>query len=269
MKIYERDYSYLTVEEQNEWEKLSKEEIVRKIGKVEIRKSKVRQYPKAVRHFRSLFPNNYMDFVELQNEQHLFDLVNSFSSVLVDTNITERTILNFIRDNKAYFLIASILELYRFGHHNAYIFPEFKLGNSYQVDFVIVGKSSGGYEFVFVELEHPYKNVIKADGNLGDAFRKGLAQVDDWKLWLEEYFTSLSETFEKYKNPSKQLEREFMKPDRTRYHYVVVAGRRFHFEINKAKTYRLQREALEKKIHLLHYDNICDFAKGKIGKATY
>lgn len=266
MNIYERDYTSLTDEEIKEWDSIKNQESTGRVGKV----SNLRNYPKAIRHYRSLFPNNYMDFAELQNEQqHLVELVNSFSSLLNDTSITERTILNFIREKKAYFLIASILHLYRFGHHDAFIFPEFQLGNSYQADFLIVGKRSGGYEFIFVELEHPYKNILLADGNLGNAFRKGLIQITDWKVWLEEYFSSLSETFEKYKNSRMQLEREFLKFDSSRYHYVVVAGRRTDFQINAEKTYRLQREHLKDNIQLLHYDNILDCARIKIGQATY
>lgn len=266
MNIYERDYMYLTKEEIEEWENIKNQESNRRFGKV----TNLRKYPKAIRHYLSLFPNNFMDFDELQTEQqHLVELVNSFSNLLDDKTITERTILNFIREKKAYFLITSILHLYRFGHHNAFIFPEFQLGNSYQVDFLIVGKRSGGYEFIFVELEHPYQNIILADGNLGSAFRKGINQITDWKIWLEEYFNSLSETFEKYRNSDLQLEREFLKHDSSRYHYVVVAGRRTHFEVNKEKTYRLQREHLKDNIQLLHYDNILDCAKMKIGQATY
>lgn len=45
---------------------------------------------------------------------------------------------------------------YNFGHHDAYIIPEFMLGNSYKVDYLLIGKSSRGYEFVFIELEKPY-----------------------------------------------------------------------------------------------------------------
>jgi hypothetical protein len=137
------------------------------------------------------------------------------------------------------------------------------------VDFLIVGKSSGGYEFVFVELEHPYKNIFIDGGDFGQAFRNGLNQVEDWKYWLDESFSSFAETFIKYKSKTEQLPPEFFRRDSTRYHYVVIAGRRKDFEKNQEKTYKKQRDYQQKGIQLLHYDNVYDFAKSTIGNATY
>ncbi len=50
------------------------------------------------------------------------------------------------------------------------------------------------------------------------------------------------------------LPKEFYKSDRSRRHYVVVAGRRTDYT---GKTYALRRElAKENGILLLHYDNL-------------
>lgn len=74
-------------------------------------------------------------------------------------------------------------------------------------------------------------------------------------------------TFEKYKHPNMMLPKEFFKLDMSRYHYIVVAGRRKDFN---EKTYRLARlSKLENKIELLHYDNLYDSASGVLGRATY
>lgn len=271
MKLYSRDYNNLTNEEMVKWQQLKEEEIVHELGTLKIRKSKYSMYPKAVRHYLSLFPNNFLDTLDLKQEGKLNLLADKFLTLLGDETINERSILNFINENFAHFIIASILKgPYSFGHHGAFVFPEFQLGNSYQVDFLIVGKSSGGYEFVFVELEHPYKDIFLKDGHLGNAFRKGLNQITDWKRYLDQNFESLNETFEKYKNPSLPLPKEFLKRDDTRYHYVVVAGRRNHFSINEEKSYSIKRETLkDKNTLLLHYDNLYDSAKRIIGKVTY
>ncbi|MHB0864991.1 hypothetical protein ACYCS5_28080 [Paenibacillus sp. SEL3] len=80
-------------------------------------------------------------------------------------------------------------------------------------------------------------------------------------------YTSFQEAILKYKNAAQQLPLEFMVPDRTRIHFVVVAGRRTDF---KEKTYRTKRRTkTEQNIELLHYDNLYDTAKEVVGKATY
>ncbi|WP_051688323.1 Shedu anti-phage system protein SduA domain-containing protein [Desulfofalx alkaliphila] len=268
MKIYSRDYSILTQEELKKWEVLKEKEIVSSLGDdLVIRKNLYREYPVAVRHFISLFPNNHLDIMDLQQATHLKVLTEEFYRIINNPSTTERFILNWISQTKAYFIIASIMKSsYSFGHHDAYIFPEFQLGNSYQVDYLLVGKNSGGYEFVFVELEHPNKNITLANGHLGDAIRKGERQVIDWKYWLEANYTTIYETFNKYKSPERNLPIEFMKYDSTRVHYAVVAGRRNDFN---ERTYQLKRQKKLENILLLHYDNLYDSAKAVIGELTY
>ena len=267
MRIYNRDYTKLTEDEVNEWEVLRQKE-VKSSGKLNFRKSMFRKYPKAVRHYLSLFPNNYLDIEDLKDVDKLKGIIYDFGNFLDNNNIVERDITEFIKYNKAYFIIASILKSnYNFGHHDAFIIPEFMLGNSYKVDYLLIGKNSGGYEFVFVELENPYGKITLKDGRLGDTFRKGIKQVDDWDEWLEANYSSLRETFEKYKNPNMQLPYEFLFLDKSRIHYAVVAGRRNDFN---EKTYRKKRiYKREEKITLLHYDNLYDSAINVIGKSTY
>lgn len=265
MKIYERNYAILTEVEKEEWDNVKQKEIVYIGGKPSrIRHNLFRDYPKAARHYLSLFPNNYLDL----QDSCLEDSINSCKKLLTDKNTNERTLLNFIKETKAYFIVASILKgNYNFGHHDAFIIPEFMLGNSYKVDYLLIGKNSGGYEFVFVELEKPYGNITIGDGELGDAFRKGLNQIEDWQEWLEANYSSLYETFEKYRHPDMLLDSEFYKYDRTRMHFSVIAGRREDFN---DKTYRLKRKIKEEqKILLLHYDNLLDSARNVIGEASY
>lgn len=268
MRIYNRDYTKLTEDEVNKWEVLRQKEVVKSSGKLNFRKSMFRKYPKAVRHYLSLFPNNYLDIEDLKDEDMLKALISNFCDFLDNDNIIERDIAKFIKDNKAYFIIASILKSnYNFGHHDAFIIPEFMLGNSYKVDYLLIGKNSGGYEFVFVELENPYGKITLKDGSIGDVFRKGIKQINDWDEWLEANYISLRETFQKYKHPNEQLPNEFISLDKTRIHYVVIAGRRDEFN---ERTYKERRRYSDKqKILLLHYDNLCDSAKSLIGKPTY
>jgi Domain of unknown function (DUF4263) len=264
MALYERDYTVLTDDEREILKRIENRQEKAILGtKVLSYKS----FPKAIRHYKTLFPNHYLDVYDLKTSEEPKKITNAFLETLNSPETTERTLLDFIKKNKAYFIIGSLMNKYHFGHHDAFIFPEFQLGSSYQVDYLLVGRSSGGYEFIFVELEDPYKQITLKDGELGAAFRKGIRQVVNWKHWLEENFESLNVTFEKYKHPNMMLPKEFFKLDMSRYHYIVVAGRRKDFN---EKTYRLARlSKLENKIELLHYDNLYDSASGMLGRATY
>lgn len=66
-------------------------------------------------------------------------------------------------------------------NHEAYLFPEFQLGNLYKADYLLMGKSSVGFEFIFIELESPYGKITLNDGQLGAEFRDGISQLEDWK----------------------------------------------------------------------------------------
>lgn len=267
MQLYERDYATLSVEEETQWRSLQQQEIVSKIGTLTVRKSLFRDYPKAVRHFINLFPNNYLDIVELKDETRLNGQLDQFRHLFNSKDVTERSILRFIHQHRAYFIVGSILRHFQFGHHEAHLFREFQLGNSFQVDFLLVGKGSGGWRFVFVELESPAGNITLKDGDLGSAFRKGISQVEDWGTWIESQYGSLRETFDKYRHRDLDLPREFVTLDKSRINYVVLAGRRTDFN---DKTYRqCRKKQKENSVLILHYDNLIDAAQDVIGKRTY
>lgn len=240
MALYDADYTKLSSEDEAKWRLLQQVEVVSKVGDLEIRCSQFHNYPKAVRHFIHLFPNNYLDIVELQDEARLNILLEAFRDLVNSENVNERDIQNFIFQKQAYFIIASILKQYfHFGHHEAYLFREFQLGNSYKVDYLLIGKNSHGWHFVFTELKAMLGDITLADGGLGKTFRKGLDQVLGWDNWLEARYAFLSETFEKYKQPNHLLPQEFSQLDKSRIHYVVIAGRRGNFN---EKTYRTRRK---------------------------
>ncbi|GAA0783613.1 Shedu anti-phage system protein SduA domain-containing protein [Hathewaya limosa] len=268
MGLFGRDYRVLTQEERKQWNEVLEREKYNEDGsRLAIGKRNLfREYPKAARYYDKLFPNNYLDIVDLQDNEKLQYLNEGFKTLL-DSKCNEQEILKYIKDNQAYYIIGSIFLQYNFGHHEAYIFPEFQLSTNYRVDYLLVGRSSGGYEFIFIELEHPYGSVTKQDGNLGEVFRKGIEQTKDWKRWLDRNYQSLRENFDNNIKEHDRLPSEFIGYDPTRIHYVVIAGRRKNFKEN---TYCIKREhQKDQNILLLHYDNLLDFSKNIIGKLSY
>lgn len=270
MKLYKTNFNIISEEDRIAWEELQAKEIVYRDGKpTSIRISRYSDYPQSARHFMSLFPNNFIDALDLtKSAEQLKITLSDFETLLNKKGTAERDILNFIRDNNAFFIIGSLLKNnYTFGHHALFLFPEFKMSTNYITDYLLVGESSGGHHFVFVELENPYNSITLQDGTYGKTIRDGIKQIDNWELWLEENFSNLRPEFEKALNKTKQLPREFTVFDKTRIHFVVVAGRRNDYS---KKTYRLRRSNLEqRKLHVIHYDNLIDYANEVIGASTY
>lgn len=271
MKLYKRDYTKLTDQEIAEWEEIKKKEVSSHNRVLNPKSNQFTKYPRAVRHYESLFPNNYIDPVQLKEENELKSLVAGFESLLEDKEKRERDVLNYINNHEnrnIFFMIASLVKYdYDFGHHELFVFPEFSLGTNHKVDYLVVGRKSGGYEFVFIELEKPYKRITLKNGELGEAFNKGINQIDDWIGWLSANFSSLREEFKKHLNPNRQLPIDFIEGDLTRVHFVVIAGRRDDFT---NITYRKKRSLKSNsKLNLLHYDNLIDFSYSIIGNENY
>ncbi|MDW3195446.1 MAG: DUF4263 domain-containing protein [Cytophagales bacterium] len=260
--LYERNYLELTEQEKSELEK-AKKPFSSDSGGVIIDYEKM---PKAAFFYESLFPNNMLDIDELMISDRTTRILSDFRSLIDSRASTERDILNFIKSNRAYFIIASVLVDFHFGHHVAYAFPEFELPPDYRVDYLIIGKSSYGHEFVFVELENPYNSITVKDGGLGSTFRKGIKQLSDWNNWIESNFNHLQLMFEKFKGTTCEFPEEFRKLDTTRMHYITVAGRRTDFN---EVTYRMARKMMSDRFRILHYDNLLDKAEQVIGNGNY
>jgi hypothetical protein len=269
MNLYERDYLKLTDEDVEKWEAVREKGKFTEEGKKLPfgRRNLFRDLPKAIRHHKSLFPNNYLDFAELRKKQEvLHSQIDGFEELLCQDSTGESQILAYINSGN-YHIAASIMRLYRFGHHGGFLFKEFPLGVSYRADYLLVGRASGGHQFIFVEFESNKGNVVIKDGNFGDVLRKGINQINDWKRWVSKNYPSLKEVFDKVRNKKYALPDEFYELDITRIHYVVVAGRRDDF--NDEANYERRRTEKENGIKVLHYDNLIDVARNAIGENTY
>jgi hypothetical protein len=278
--LYQRDFTKLTDEEIELWQK-AETAFAKAKHKAGISAKDYDRYfsslPLAALHARELFPNNYLRTGDLKGNSELLKKRDEFK-ILLESGAGERSILNFIRDEEAAFIVGSIFKSYNFGHHIAFAFREFELPPYYKVDFLLVGKNSMGYEFIFVEFESPTGSVTTGDGDFGDVIRKGLKQIEEWDAWIEANYATIKLVYNKmimnqeglpvsvYKRET-QLPGEFYELDKTRIHFAVVAGRRKDFS---AKTYRKKRKlSKERGILLLHYDNLLDSAEELIKHGNY
>mgnify|MGYP000262402918 CR=1 FL=1 len=259
MKLYKRDYLKITEEEKKEYEKVKEREIIEGSP---FRRCLNYEYPKAMRHYLSLFPNNFMDISDLHNKAQIREKSESFLTLLnsLENKEPERQILRHIKNSESHFLVASILNNhFDFGHHDAYVFPEFKIG-PYFVDYLIVGQNTGGYEFVFCEFESPVnkgsKKITLKDGSFGGVIRDGKKQIKEWKRLLQSNFKCVEESFRKELHPERSLPNEFIEYDASRMHYVIVAGRRDDFN---ESSHREKRE-LSNDCIVIYYDRLYDYA---------
>ena len=256
--LYKRDYRILTEKEkkiQNKTDALIEKIKIKNKG---LTPRQIIKYwddlPISVVFHKSLFPNN--NYIrEQDNMEHAEKVVQDFL-ILVNNKVNEREIQNFIRTYNAYYLITGrILFEFSTGNHDSYIFSEFELPPNHFADYLIIGKNSDGFKFIFVELESVYGDITTKFGEFGTTIRKGLKQIEDWDLWLDANFSHLKLLFDKAKNPEKTLANEFISLDKTRISFAVIVGRRTDFN---ERANRLRRKYKKNGIAILHYDNLIE-----------
>lgn len=261
-----RNYKIITAEERQAYEEIQASEKIRPFGNV----NRYNDYPEAVKHYLSLFPNNHIYLNDMKSKRDLHSINEAFSSLAHAPDTNEQDILRFINhEPQAYHIIGSIFRAggFHVGHHDAYLFPEFRLGEDYRADYLLIGKSSGGFEFIFIEFEKSNGRVTLKDGHLGQVIRGGENQIEDWKFWIDTNFSKLKTFFDSEKQFGATLPSEFYNYDSTRMHYVVVGGTR---EDYNETTYTIRRrKERETGIVMLHYDNLFDASERLLDERTF
>lgn len=168
----------------------------------------------------------------------------------LDKATKESDIQSYIKDNEKWFIPLSLLKNYDFGHHFACVVPEYSLGNEYRVDYLLVGKNSIGYQFVFVEFEDVNVNYRNKKSNSEtEKVRKGITQIRDWKRWLDQnkaYFENREGIAEFGRNiPSWGF-----------YYCLVVSRRKKMDDMANKLRGEVQKEYVDLKI--VSYDRLVD-----------
>ena len=189
MKLQKWDYTKFLNEEEREAFELE-EKITNRKGAKNNREFPRLLYPnEEIREFiwykRSLYPNNYLHLSEYK-KLNFDEEADKYHEVIYMAN-NELEIQRYIKLNHKWFIPGSIFLDYNFGHHDAYLFPEQKLGNNYATDYMLLGKTSDGYSIVFVEFEKSNMPYCRSVDNMeGESVRKGLTQIKDWQRWMSQ-----------------------------------------------------------------------------------
>lgn len=131
---------------------------------------------------------------------------------------------------------------------------------------MLVGKSSDGFHFVFVECESINGSVITNDEVFGESIRKRKTQIENWLFFLEHQWNDVYYKLLEKANDNSSLPKEFTYYDSSRIHFLVVAGRRSVYTENAR---RRVREEDKKGIKIINYDRWCETALKKTNTITY
>lgn len=127
--------------------------------------------------------------------------------------------------------------------------PEYQLGAEYRLDYLLIGKNSLGYQFVFVEFEDVNVDYrLKTSNAETDKVRKGLNQIRDWKRWIEQnrgYFLN-SEGFKDISNNVPSWG----------FRYCLVVSRRDRMD---ELSNQLRGEMQDIGVKIISYDRIVDY----------
>lgn len=172
---------------------------------------------------------------------------------VLNNSTKENDIQRYIKSNKKWFIPAAIFKDFDFGHHEAYLVPEQPLGAEYKVDYMLIGRNSGGHHIVLVEFEDvnvDYK--IKSYNMETESVRKGLAQIKDWKRWMDEnrvYFLGMPGLCEIRNNIPTWG-----------FIYCMVVSRRERMD-DLAYQMRSQTQYETPGLHIITYDRLVDNVK--------
>ena len=73
------------------------------------------------------------------------------------------------------------------GGQGRWVLSQKRLGSEYVTDFVIGEKSSGGFEWQFVELQSPRARLfVPSSDRLSPQFDEGIRQIQEWRRWLDD-----------------------------------------------------------------------------------
>ncbi len=195
-------------------------------------------------------PKNFIEFKYGWHRKIDFKKEAELLKAILDDAEKENDIQHYIKSNEKWFIPASLFEEYNFGHHEAYIAPEQALGNEYRVDYMLLGRNSIGHQIILVEFEDVNVDYKLKNCNMeSESVRKGLAQIRDWKRWMDDnrqYFIKSCGLYDIGKNiPSWGI------------YYCLVVGRRNRMD-DVANQMRGQSQRDTPGLHIVSYDRLID-----------
>lgn len=252
MKLFERDYETICSKEeedaQKQYSKYSQLRFRTVDGDQRFTHPNLECRKFLWRH-NSLFPNNHLEPLWVFKDIDFLSEIDNYRKLIYD-NGEESEIQKHIKEGRRWFIPSSILEDYNFGHHDAYLFPELKLGFEYVVDYALLGKNSDGWHVVFVEFEKADCDfILKNQNSESKEVRAGLTQIRNWELWVHnhrEYFLK-----------SSGISDKGVDIPIIRFFYCLVVSRRDKMD-ERAKLLRSQICYKNSSLKIMSFDRLAD-----------
>lgn len=197
-----------------------------------------------------IVPDNFIDLGNIKRANYNFEKEADALQKALDIAKKENDIQQYIKHSGKWFIPASILMDYDFGHRSVYLASEQPLGAEYRADYMLLGHNSIGHQIVLVEFEDvnvDYKP--KSSNSETEAVRKGLTQIRDWKRWMDDnrtyFLNSCGLTEIANSIPSWGI------------HYCLVVSRRERMNaISNQLRGLMQHETPE--LHIVTYDRLVE-----------
>ena len=195
-------------------------------------------------------PDKFINLSNLKGSKINFDAESAALLIALDSASKEADIQHYIKDNRKWFIPASIMVDYDFGPHEEYIVPEQPLGAEYCADYMLLGSNSIGFHIVLVEFEDVNVDYKLLNSNAEtEAVRKGLTQIRDWKRWMADNRVYFLESC-----GLGQISRSI---PQWGIHYCLVVSRRSRMN-DIANQMRGQTQHETPELHIVTYDRLVD-----------
>lgn len=161
----------------------------------------------------------------------------------------------------------------RTGGHGNWILKEFPLGSKYKTDFVIITCYSGKWDIYMVELEPHDDQVITKAGLPSNRLNGAIAQVNDWKEYINQNPTLFRQDLSDWcikrdilndsraiKTPVNGTGQYLKSPDTyLDIHYCIVIGNRVNIDDEKRR--KINQIQYSNRIDIFTYGRFCEVAK--------
>jgi hypothetical protein len=193
---------------------------------------------------------------------------------LIDSSTTERPIVRWLKQKENAWILPLAVKMYPFVK---YVLAEFHFGTDYRADFVVMGPFSGGFDIQFIEMEPPNVPLFTGAGKPAERFAGALAQVRDWKNYVDKNRDIVVKELAKSAEKEALLWTRWTKNSKFPSEFPSVlsplrhprAGFNWDYHIVIGRRTSLSEEQLEKKaafykhenVDLMTYDRLIDAAK--------
>lgn len=172
------------------------------------------------------------------------ELIKRYIALLADESASEQSFQEFLEDNTTLFYPAYELN---HGVHAGALISKLQLDTTLTTDFAYLTKSSAIWWLVFVELEHPAKQLFTKDGKASAALNAAIHQVRTWRTFVKRNSAEIVRRIDPLRKP--------LGKNKVSFKYMLLVGRTIEFQTDQAKVDAFE-ELQQDDFRILTYDSL-------------